>query len=250
MYALKTFILYLLLTTLSATCLRAQGQTQINRFGNVSGIVSESIDGETLIGVNLLIKGTSLGTSTDEYGEYLIRRIPEGEQILIVSYIGYESIERTINVISGKNTVINFTLKPQTLEGQEIVVSSQASGQKSAINEQINSRTIKNVVSAEKIHEFCSKYNFFNLEPANTHEIELMNRLYKCKVFVTSWGTAWFKNGVYLSDNCTDVYVLVIGPDFHTQYQNGNRQPTIRKAKIHYILLDNNSLTMPENFMK
>ena len=153
MYALKTFILYLLLTTLSATCLRAQGQTQINRFGNVSGIVSESIDGEILIGVNLLIKGTSLGTSTDEYGEYLIRRIPEGEQILIVSYIGYESIEKTINVISGENTVINFTLKPQTLEGQEVVVSSQASGQKSAINEQINSRTIKNVVSAEKIRE-------------------------------------------------------------------------------------------------
>ena len=153
MYALKTSLLYLLLTVLSATCLKAQDQSQNNRFGNVSGIVSESIDGEILIGVNLLIKGTSLGTSTDEYGEYLIRRIPEGEQILIVSYIGYESIERTINVISGKNTVINFTLKPQTLEGQEVVVSSQASGQKSAINEQINSRTIKNVVSAEKIRE-------------------------------------------------------------------------------------------------
>ena len=153
MYALKTSLLYLLLTVLSATCLKAQDQSQNNRFGNVSGIVSESIDGEILIGVNLLIKGTSLGTSTDEYGEYLIRRIPEGEQILIVSYIGYESIERTINVISGENTVINFTLKPQTLEGQEVVVSSQASGQKSAINEQINSRTIKNVVSAEKIRE-------------------------------------------------------------------------------------------------
>ena len=106
------------------------------------------------------------------------------------------------------------------------------------------------IVSAENIREFCSKYNFVNVEPAQTHEIELMNRLYKCKVFVTSWGTAWFKNGVYLSDNCTDVYVLVIGPDFHTQFQNGNRQPTIRKAKIHYILLDDNSLTMPENFMK
>ena len=153
MYALKTSILYLLLTTLSATCLKAQEQSQNNRFGNVSGIVSESIDGETLIGVNLLIKGTSLGTSTDEYGEYIIRRIPVGEQILIVSYIGYESIERTINVISEETTVINFTLKPQTLEGQEVVVSSQASGQKSAINEQINSRTIKNVVSAEKIRE-------------------------------------------------------------------------------------------------
>ena len=153
MYALKTSLLYLLLTVLSATCLKAQDQSQNNRFGNVSGIVSESIDGEILIGVNLLIKGTSLGTSTDEYGEYLIRRIPEGEQILIVSYIGYESIERTINVISGENTVINFTLKPQTVEGQEVVVSSQASGQKSAINEQINSRTIKNVVSAEKIRE-------------------------------------------------------------------------------------------------
>jgi hypothetical protein len=153
MYALKTSILYLLLTVLSATCLKAQGQSQNNRFGNVSGIVSESIDGETLIGVNLLIKGTSLGTSTDEYGEYIIRRIPEGEQILIVSYIGYESIERTINVISEETTVINFTLKPQTFEGQEVVVSSQASGQKSAINEQINSRTIKNVVSAEKIRE-------------------------------------------------------------------------------------------------
>ena len=106
------------------------------------------------------------------------------------------------------------------------------------------------IVPQEKINEFCRKYQFRFIEPAATHEIELMNRLYKCKVFVTSWGTAWFKNGVYLSDDCTDVYVLVIGKDFHTQFQNGNRQPTIRRAKIHYILLDNPDLKMPEGFMK
>ena len=67
MYALKTSLLYLLLTVLSATCLKAQGQSQNNRFGNVSGIVSESIDGETLIGVNLLIKGTGRFSCTKNF---------------------------------------------------------------------------------------------------------------------------------------------------------------------------------------
>ena len=106
------------------------------------------------------------------------------------------------------------------------------------------------IVPAPKIKEFCDKYNFRFIEPAHTHEIELINRLYKAKIFVTSWGTAWFKNGVYLSDDCTDIYVLVIGPDFQTQHSNGNRQPTLRRAKIHYVILDNNNLDMPANFLK
>ena len=52
-----------------------------------------------------------------------------------------------------KLLLLTLHLNLKQLKDKRFVVSSQASGQKSAINEQINSRTIKNVVSAEKIRE-------------------------------------------------------------------------------------------------
>ena len=112
--------------------------------------------------------------------------------------------------------------------------------------------TASGIVEQKNIEQFCKKYKLFQLEPANLNEIELMNRIYKAKIFVTSWGTAWSKNQVYLSDNCTDVYVLVIGELFHKQYQNipKHRPSKLRNANIHHILLDNNELNMPDDFLK
>ena len=107
------------------------------------------------------------------------------------------------------------------------------------------------IVQQKTIEQFCKKYKLFQLEPANLHEVDFINKIHKAKILVVSWGTAWFKNQVYLSDNCTDVYVLVIGEIFHNQYKNFNNWITnkLRNTKIHYILLDNDELNMPDDFL-
>ena len=62
-------------------------------------------NGEPLIGVNVMVKGTGTGTTTDIDGNYLIANVPENA-VLQFSYIGFLSQE----VTSGNQTQINITL--------------------------------------------------------------------------------------------------------------------------------------------
>src|SRR5688572_3633956 len=54
----------------------------------VTGTVKSADDGSTLPGVNITIKGTTLGTTTDTDGKYTIR-VPDGDAILVFSFIGF-----------------------------------------------------------------------------------------------------------------------------------------------------------------
>jgi TonB-linked SusC/RagA family outer membrane protein len=56
----------------------------------VSGQVADATTGEALIGVNVMVEGTSIGTSTNTEGEYTLGGIAE-DATLLISYIGYES---------------------------------------------------------------------------------------------------------------------------------------------------------------
>ncbi len=148
---LLTLGLLTLFITLYTTRLSAQNEE--SGFGQIEGVITESVSGDPLIGVNVIIKGTSQGNVTDVDGKYIIRRVRAGEQTLVVSYIGYEVVEQVVQVKANETLTFNVALVPRVLEGAEIVVSSQAEGQRQAINEQISSQSIINVVSAEKIRE-------------------------------------------------------------------------------------------------
>lgn len=121
--------------------------------GRIEGIVVDIVNEETLVGVNVMVQGTSLGDATSLNGTYVIRSVPAGMQTIIVSYIGYERQEHEVEVVAGETLELNFELSPETVVGEEITISTQAEGQRSAINEQISARSIKNVVSSEKIRE-------------------------------------------------------------------------------------------------
>ncbi len=136
------------LALLGPSPLRAQSSS-----GQVQGVVSDSASGEALAGANVRLEGTGLGASTTPEGKYVITRIPPGTYTLSVKYIGYVSKHIAIEVKAGEDITRNFSLTPEVLEGETIVVTAQARGQKEAINLQLSSNTITNVVSAEKIHE-------------------------------------------------------------------------------------------------
>ena len=120
---------------------------------NIIGTVKDATTGEPLIGANLIILGTSLGSSTDIDGKYRIQNVPFGEYTLRVTYIGYKQQETSLNITSEKTIEINISLKPDVIEGESVVISTQREGQIEAINQQINSDAIKNIVSSDKIQE-------------------------------------------------------------------------------------------------
>ena len=121
--------------------------------GTVKGIVVDSLTSQTLVGANVFIVGTSFGSATDIEGEYKITRIPAGTVKLKVSYIGYESKEFDLTVQDNRTLEFFIELAPEAIEGLTVVVTGQALGQAAAINQQLTSNTIVNVISEEKIQE-------------------------------------------------------------------------------------------------
>ena len=121
--------------------------------GVMRGVVTDSVSSNALVGANIYFMGTSIGTSTNLEGEYVIKNVPEGDYTVKISYIGYISKETRVTIQSNKSTLLDVVLVPDVLQGEEVVITGQASGQISAINQQLSSNTIINVVSEEKIQE-------------------------------------------------------------------------------------------------
>ncbi|HKZ38749.1 MAG TPA: carboxypeptidase-like regulatory domain-containing protein, partial [Chryseolinea sp.] len=93
------------------------GQTQI------TGTVKEQGGGE-LVGVNVLVKGTSSGTMTDAQGGYSISASPS--DVLVFSFVGYVSQETTV----GNRTAIDVELDVDVTTLQEIVVTGYSGERK------------------------------------------------------------------------------------------------------------------------
>ncbi len=116
----------------------------------LKGRVLDSLSSEPLIGANVIILGTSLGDASNIDGEYMIQNPPTGTITLKISFIGYKTTQIGVNIVEGKNT-LDIKLFPDVVIGQEVIVHGQALGQAAAINQQITSNTIINVISEEKI---------------------------------------------------------------------------------------------------
>lgn len=83
----------------------------------VSGKVTDAETGDDLPGVNIIIKGTSVGTSTDANGSYRLP-VPDDKAILAFSFIGYATAE----VVVGNQTTINQQLQSDIKALEEVVV--------------------------------------------------------------------------------------------------------------------------------
>lgn len=121
--------------------------------GTLKGVVTDSLTNNELIGANVFLVGTSLGAATNIEGKYTINSISEGKYIVKVSYIGYKAKETEVTISSIEPTILNIQLTLDVLVGEEVIVTGQMMGQISAINQQLTSNTIINVVSEEKIQE-------------------------------------------------------------------------------------------------
>jgi len=121
--------------------------------GRISGKVVDAQTGDALPGANVLIEGTSLGAASDLNGRYAIDNVPAGSYTVRISYIGYKSTEEAVKVASGSNINLDIKLTAVGVTGKEVVVTAQASGQNAAINQQLSSTNITDVVSSARIQQ-------------------------------------------------------------------------------------------------
>ncbi|MCF2876362.1 MULTISPECIES: TonB-dependent receptor [unclassified Tenacibaculum] len=88
----------------------------------ISGTLKSETNGETLTGATVLLKGTNLGVSTNEYGFYSLT-VPKGNYTLIISYLGFTTVEKEVSLNS--NLKLNFELQEDTSQLDEVVINSE-----------------------------------------------------------------------------------------------------------------------------
>jgi len=140
MRSIKTILSFIILCFVFSINSSAQESYTVN------GVVKDSLSGETLIGVTLKFSGkTQLGTSTNAYG-FFSYKLTTGTYDLSVSYIGYRTIFKKINISA--DTKLDLNMVPDnTID--EIVISSEKRND-NVVNAQmgvakINLSEIKNV---------------------------------------------------------------------------------------------------------
>ncbi len=94
--------------------------------GKVVGVVTDAETGDPLVGVNVYLEGTILGSATDIDGYYIIQNVPPGEYQLKADYLGYAQV--TFNDVSVKidlTTQINIPMKEQSIQAEPVVVNAE-----------------------------------------------------------------------------------------------------------------------------
>ena len=108
-------------------------ETELQQKG-ISGTVTDAITGEAMVGVNIQVKGTTIGTLSDVKGNYSIPSSIDQNAILVFSFVGYVTQEIPV---SGK-TVINIALASDVTGLNEVVVIGYGSSKKASLTGSIS----------------------------------------------------------------------------------------------------------------
>lgn len=87
----------------------------------ISGTITDKTTKEPIPGVGVTVKGTTSGTATDSNGKYSFNTTRKAPFTLVISYVGYTSVERQI---SGNTSNLNIELEQAAILGQEVVISA------------------------------------------------------------------------------------------------------------------------------
>lgn len=112
----------------------------------IRGRVTSKENGEGLPGVSVVVKGTSVGASTDAEGNYSLT-VPDGAATLVFSFIGFTTQEEAI----GGRTVINIALPTDLKNLNEVVVVGYGVQQKSQLTGAISSVSAAEIQSVPVI---------------------------------------------------------------------------------------------------
>lgn len=100
----------------AAVAAKAQQEAMIS--GKILSTEKEIVDFATVY-----LKGTNYGGTTNEEGIYHLKA-PAGNYTLVVSAIGYTTVEKAVRLTAGERTKQNLTIKPQVEELDEVVIVS------------------------------------------------------------------------------------------------------------------------------
>lgn len=111
---------------MAALCVMLSAEAQ-DTDAHIYGHVIDKATGEHLPYIGVIIKGTTIGVTTENTGHYVIRNVPEGHFVMEVSAIGYKAQRYEIDVRKGKSYEVNFILEEDLVQIDGVIVSATRS---------------------------------------------------------------------------------------------------------------------------
>ncbi len=111
-------IVFMILIFWIGICVQAQNK------GTIRGTVKDAQTGSALFGVNVYLKGTHIGSTSDLGGEYIIESVPSGQWTLVCSSIGFIKEEKEITIEDNSNLRLDFNLREDKLSFSDVVVTA------------------------------------------------------------------------------------------------------------------------------
>lgn len=85
--------------------------------GAIAGRVLDSWQGSPVAGVTVLVRGTTLGTTTDSTGNFIVTKVPPGTYAVVLTRSGYSKATLAeVRVVAGQKTPADYSLKPEFYE--------------------------------------------------------------------------------------------------------------------------------------
>ena len=102
--------------------------------GTIRGFVYDKESGEPIIFCNVSLNGTTLGAPTDVNGFFSIAKVPSGDYKIIITYLGFDSLQENIYLAAGKILTKKFELKESSIQLEEVRVSAKRQEMKTEVN--------------------------------------------------------------------------------------------------------------------
>ena len=94
--------------------------------GKIAGRVLDRSNGEPLISANVMVQGTSLGSISDESGNYTILQIPPGTYTVLVTMMGYaRTAIQEVRVLIDQTARVDASLAPEVLAGETVMIVAE-----------------------------------------------------------------------------------------------------------------------------
>jgi len=119
--------------------------------GVIRGFVYDNKTGEPVIFTNVVLKGTSLGSTTDQNGFYSITKIPAGDYTIQVSYLGYQTLEEAISVEDDDILTQKIYLKEQNVQLETFEVSAEKEEARTEVKMSMTKLTPKQITKMPSV---------------------------------------------------------------------------------------------------
>lgn len=93
--------------------------------GKIKGFVYDKETGEPALFTNVVVKGSTLGSATDANGYFTVTNVPAGQQTIMITYLGYDTLYSDVNVVANQIASVNLYLEKSSVKLSEVMISAE-----------------------------------------------------------------------------------------------------------------------------